>query len=258
MTVEWVEFKTGMSMLDAFGQRQLDFIVVGEVPPVFIQSTRIPFVYVGYEPPSPSSVAIIVPKHSAISKITDLKNKKIAFAKGTNVHYLVLKALEKAHLAEDEVQITYLSPDQGRVALENNDVDAWAIWDPFLAAAQQELDAKIVVDGQGLVPSYQFYLARRDYVEQNSQVIELMFEEISRIGIGIQQNPIVVARFLAPRIGLSTTTLEIALNRMNTGIQLMDTETAEAQQELADFFYRRGLIQKISLKEVLWKLQGEK
>jgi|JFJP01.1.fsa_nt_gi sulfonate transport system substrate-binding protein len=251
---EWIEFKTGMEMMDGFKDGKLDFIVVGEAPPVFMQSAGIDLVYIGYEPPSPKSVAVVIAKNSTIATLADLKGKKIAFAKGTNVHFLFFKVLEKAGLTEKDVQIIYLPPIQGHKALASNTIDAWVIWDPFLAAAQQELGAKILIDGEGLVPGYQFYLARRDYAEQNSQVIEVIIEEIKQIEGGIKQNPSAVAKFLAPRIGLSTAALETALSRMNTGIQLMDTETMLVQQELANLFYQKGLIKKISLKDVLWKL----
>jgi len=83
IAIEWVEFKTGIAMLGEFGKEHLDFLVVGEVPPVFMQSAHIPFVYVGHEPPSPRSEAIVVPKNSTITTIADLKGKKIAFVEGT-------------------------------------------------------------------------------------------------------------------------------------------------------------------------------
>jgi len=110
-----------------------------------------------------------------------------------------------------------------------------------------------LIDGQGLIPGYQFYLARRAYVEQNPQMIDIMLEEISRIAVGIEQNSSNVAKFLAPRVNLPPLVLEIALNRMNTGVQLMSAETTTAQQELADLFHQKGFIKKISLEEVIWK-----
>jgi sulfonate transport system substrate-binding protein len=253
VAVEWVEFKTGIEMMNDFGKEKLDFIVVGEVPPVFMQSADIDLVYIGYEPSSPKSEAVVITKDSTITTLADLKGKKIAFAKGTNVHFLFFKVLEKAELTEKDVQITYLSPSQGYKALENNTIDAWIIWDPFLAAAQQELGAHILIDGEGLVPGYQFYLARRNYAEQNPVVIESILDEIKQIEYGIKQNPSAVAKFLAPRISLPAAVLETALSRMNTGVRLMDTEVVLAQQELANLLHQKGLIKKISPKDVLWK-----
>jgi len=113
VAVEWVEFKTGIEMMNDFGKEKLDFIVVGEVPPVFMQSADIDLVYIGYEPSSPKSEAVVITKDSTITTLADLKGKKIAFAKGTNVHFLFFKVLEKAELTEKDVQITYLSPSSG-------------------------------------------------------------------------------------------------------------------------------------------------
>lgn len=40
-------------------------------------------------------------------------------------------------------------------------VDAWVIWDPFLSAAEHQIGARVLADGEKLVNNYQFYLADR-------------------------------------------------------------------------------------------------
>ena len=57
----------------------------------------------------------------------------------------------------------YLPPADARAAFERGAVDAWAIWDPFLAAAQAATGARTLTDGTGLVSNHQFYLASQAF-----------------------------------------------------------------------------------------------
>jgi len=97
------------------------------------------------------------------------------------VHYLLVKALEKAGLKYADVQVVFLAPADARAAFERGAVDAWVIWDPFLAAAEKQLGARVLADGKGLVSNHQFYLASRGYAARQPQVVRAVVEELSRL-----------------------------------------------------------------------------
>ncbi len=109
-TVAWTEFPSGPPLLEAINAGAIDFGNTGESPPIFAQAAGIPFVYVAYEPPAPKGEAILVPKDSTLKTVADLKGKKVAFNKGANVHYLVVKALEKAGVKYSEIEPVFLAP----------------------------------------------------------------------------------------------------------------------------------------------------
>ena len=44
-----------------------------------------------------------------------------------------------------------LPPSDARAAFEKGVVDAWVIWDPFLAEAERKTGARVLVDGTNLV-----------------------------------------------------------------------------------------------------------
>jgi sulfonate transport system substrate-binding protein len=91
--VTWTEFPAGPQLLEALNVGAIDFGNAGEAPPIFAQAAGAPFVYVGYEPASPRGEAILVPKDSPIKTLGDLKGKKVALNKGSNVHFLLARAL---------------------------------------------------------------------------------------------------------------------------------------------------------------------
>ncbi len=94
--VIWTEFPSGPPLLEAINVGAIDLGNTGEAPPIFAQAAGAPIQYIAYEPPAPKGEAILVPKDSPLKSVADLKGKKVALNKGSNVHYLLVKALEKA------------------------------------------------------------------------------------------------------------------------------------------------------------------
>jgi len=250
--VKWTEFPAGPVLLEGLNVGSIDFGTVGEAPPIFAQAAGANLVYVGNEPPSPSSEAIVVPKDSRARSLADLKGKKIVLNKGSNVHYLLVKALEKAGLAYKDVEVVFLPPADARAAFERGSVDAWAIWDPFLAAAEKQLGARVLVDGQGLVANHQFYLAARPYAEKNQEIVRIVIEELAKVDEWGLKNQKEVAAILAVQTGLDTGVVELAASRYAYGVKPVTPEVIAAQQKVADAFAGLKLIPKpIAVKDAL-------
>src|SRR5260221_647510 len=200
--VVWTEFPSGPPLLEAVNVGAIDFGNTGEAPPVFAQAAGAPIQYVAYEPPAPKGEAILVPKDSPLKSVAELKGKKVALNKGSNVHYLLVKALEKAGVKYSDIQTVYLPPADARAAFERGSVDAWVIWDPFLAAAEKQIGARVIANGKGLVANTQFYLVSRPYGEKNPQVVKAIINELEKLDVWAAKNPSAVADVLGPQIGL--------------------------------------------------------
>lgn len=252
--VKWTEFPGGPQLLEGLNVGSVDFGTTGETPPVFAQAAGADLLYVAYEPPAPTSEAILVPKDSPLKSVADLKGKKIALNKGSNVHYLLVRALEDAGLKYSDIQPVYLPPADARAAFERGSVDAWVIWDPFQAAAENQLQARTLRDGQGLVNNHQFYLATKPYAEKNPEVVEVLIEEIRGIGEWTKANSTAATAQVAPLLGLSAEITRVAFERQSYGAQLISPEVIQAQQKIADTFTDLKLIPKrLVIKDVIWK-----
>jgi sulfonate transport system substrate-binding protein len=244
ITVKWTEFPAGPVLLEGLNVGSIDFGTVGEAPPIFAQAAGANLVYVGHEPPSPQSEAVVVPKTSPIRSLADLKGKKIALNKGSNVHYLLVKALEKAGVAYTEVQTIFLPPAEARAAFERGAVDAWAIWDPFLAAAEKQLGARVLADGKGLVSNHQFYLASRPYAEANADTVRIVLEEIAKVDDWGRANPADVTAILSQQTSLEPAVVALAASRYSYGVRPLTPEVVAEQQRIADVFAGLKLIPK--------------
>ncbi|WP_413774578.1 sulfonate ABC transporter substrate-binding protein [Janthinobacterium sp. GMG2] len=250
--VKWTEFPAGPVLLEGLNVGSIDFGTVGEAPPIFAQAAGANLVYVGNEPASPASEAIVVPKGSGLRTLADLKGKKIALNKGSNVHYLLLKALEKAGVAYADIQPVFLPPADARAAFERGSVDAWAIWDPFLAAAEKQLGARVLADGKGLVANYQFYLASRTYAEKNPEILRIVLDEVAKVDDWGRNNPDEVATILSAQTGLGKDVVALAASRYAYGVKPVSVDVIASQQRVADAFSGLKLIPKpIVVKDAL-------
>jgi sulfonate transport system substrate-binding protein len=222
----------------------IDFGTVGEAPPIFAQAAGADLVYVGNEPPASAAEAIIVPKDSPIKTVAELKGKKVALNKGSNVHFLLVKLLEQAGVDYKDIDTIFLTPADARAAFERGSVDAWAIWEPFLAAAQRQTGARILADGNGVVSNHQFFLASRVYASKRADVVAIVLEEVAAVDQWAKTNPKEAAAALQPQIGLDQATLELALSRGGYGVTPVNDAVLAEQQRIADAFYDLKLIPK--------------
>lgn len=245
IAVKWTEFPFGPPLLEAINVGSIDVGTVGESPPIFAQAAGADLVYVGNEPPAPEAEAIVVPRDSPIRSVAELKGKRVVVAKGSNANYLLVKLLEKHGLKFSDVEVVYLTPSDARSAFESNRVAAWAIWDPYLAASQHQLGARVIADGKGAVANHQFYLSSRNYAERHPQIVDILIDEIRKVDEWSRQNPAEVVRQLAPQIGLEAAIVEVAVQRMGYGVKPVTPEIIAQQQKIADTFFELKLVPKL-------------
>ena len=242
--VKWVEFPAGPQLLEGLNVGSIDVGYVGEAPPIFAQAAGAQFVYIGHDPASPQAEALVVPKDSPIRSIADLKGKKIALNKGSNVHYLLVRLLEKNGLKYGDVQPVFLPPADARAAFERGAVDAWAIWDPFLAAAEKQIGARVLADGRGVVNNHLYYLGERGYTEKYPQVLKALFEDLREQGRWLSANPRAAAEKIAPLQGLDVEVVEQSLRHYPVDVAPLTPAVAAEQQKIADAFFELKLIPK--------------
>lgn len=252
--VVWTEFPSGPPLLEAINVGAIDLGNTGEAPPIFAQAAGAPIQYIAYEPPAPKGEAILVPKDSPLKTVADLKGKKVALNKGSNVHYLLVKALEKAGVKYSEITPVFLAPADARAAFERGAVDAWVIWDPFQAAAEVATQARTLADGTGVVQNYQFYFSSKKFLDADPKVVDVVLDELNAVDGWAKGDIKAVAEQLSPSVGLPVPVLELALKRQAYGIKPINDSVVAEQQQVADTFFSLGLIPKaIKISDVARK-----
>jgi sulfonate transport system substrate-binding protein len=240
--VSWNEFTAGPQLLEGLNVGAIDFGYVGEAPPVFAQAAGADFVYTAYELPAPLAEGVVVAKNSPIKTVADLKGKKIAFNRGSDVHWFIVALLRKNGLDFGDIQPIYLAPADARAALVQGSIDAWAIWDPFLAAAQAQSNARLLADAQGVASHHEFFLSQREFAQKRSNVIAIVMEELNKQGQWVKENTAAAAAELAPIQGLDASIIQTSLKHYTHTYKPIDAEVLAEQQRIADTFYELKLI----------------
>lgn len=253
VAVAWSEFPSGPPLLEALNAGAIDLGSAGETPPIFAQAASPELRYVAAEPPAPRGEAILVRRDSPIRTVADLRGKRVALNKGSNVHALLLRALEKAGVPYEAVDTAFLAPADGNAAFVRGAVDAWAIWDPYLAAAERATGARTLATAEGLTPNRQFYLASRTITETAPGLVAATLDAIGAIDAWARDNTASVAAELAPAIGIPAQVLAVALERQSYGVAPLDAGAIAEQQRIADSFHALKLIPKpVRIADAVW------
>jgi sulfonate transport system substrate-binding protein len=255
--VTWHEFPSGLPLLEALNVGNVDISAdVADTVPIFAQAAQAKLTYFAQEAPSPQAQAIVVRKDSPIQQLADLKGKKIAVTKAAGTHYLLIAALNKAGLAFSDIEPAYLTPADGRAAFENNKVDAWVTWEPFLTSVQRQLPTRTLADGTGLASYKRYYLTGTPYAKAHPEVLKLVYEQLRQAGEWVKSHPRDAAKMLGPLWGnLDVETVEAANAHRSYEVQPVTLDQLGEQQKIADAFFKAGLLPKaVDAQDVqVWK-----
>jgi sulfonate transport system substrate-binding protein len=254
--IKWIEFPAGPQMLEALNAGSIDFGTTGAPPPIFAQAAGIDLVYVGAEPAPIAGEAVIVPANSPVTTVAQLKGKRVAFQKGSGSHLLLVAALRRAGLGIRDIQPIFLAPSEARAAFAGGNIDAWVVWDPYLAAAQKAYPVRVLADYTGLLQANGFYLASRAFVNASPAAVSLLMDQIALAGKWVTSHRKEMVAMLAPQVGVPADVIEVWMARSRAGAIAVDAGVIANQQKVADLFYQEKLIPKpvtITGHTWLWK-----
>jgi sulfonate transport system substrate-binding protein len=244
ITVTWTLFPAGPQLLEALNAGSIDLGNTGEAPPVFAQAAGVNLVYFGNQPPYPKGEGVLVKKDSPIRGGSDLKGKRIALNKGSNVHFFLVKLLEKNGLKIDDITPVYLTPADAWAALEGGSVDAWVIWDPYMSAAIDRSSARVLQDAEGVAANREFFLADRRFAEAHQEVLLAVRDAVGRCGTWVTTKPQEVVSYLAPQLGISEQVISKVIQAQPWGFQPITDQVVSDQQTIGDTFFSLKLIPK--------------
>jgi sulfonate transport system substrate-binding protein len=241
--VSWNEFSN--NLLESMNAGAVDLNAdVADAFALFTQAANAPLTYYAEETSAPSAQAIIVPPGSPVHAVSDLKGKRVAVSKGSGCNFLLLAALGKAGLTINDIQVRYLEAPDALAAFRGGNVDAWVIWDPFLAAEERDEHVRVVADGSGGLTQYnRFYTATTAFANQHPEVLSVVFDALNATGKWVKAHPDEAARALSPLWGnIPAPTVELANSRRSYDIVPVRRAQLGDQQRIADTYRSAGLI----------------
>jgi sulfonate transport system substrate-binding protein len=251
-TVKWVEFQFGPPMLEALGLGAIDVGSVGDTPPIFAQAGGSNVVYAAATPSAQH--AVLVPQDSPIKTVAELKGKRVAFGKGSSAHNVTVKALALAGLSFKDIEPTYLAPADATAAFNGGNIDAWVVWDPYYAIAEQRYHGRVIADtSDRRLASSSYYLANRDFADRYPAVLSAALDEIGKLTVWSGHHRSELAALAAEATGIDAKTWEAAFARADFSFGPVTDAHVAQQQQLADTFYALQIVpRQIKVSDIVW------
>jgi sulfonate transport system substrate-binding protein len=189
----------------------------------------------------PEWTALVVRKDSPIKTLADLKGKKIAATKGTDPFLFTLRALHTVGLTRDDVELVNLQHPDGRTALANGQVDAWAGLDPHMAAAQ-------IDDGDRLLyrnvdfNTYGFLDAREAFLQQYPETVARVLKVYEKARVWIIAHPDDAAQIVADESKVSLPVAKLQLQRNDFSHPVPGAQQIEALKAAAPILVQEDLV----------------
>lgn len=244
--ITWTDFTAGPPLMEALNAGEIDLGRVGDTPPIFAQAAGTDFRIVSVSrpvDPDASALAIVVPEGSDIEDVPDLAGQRVAFTQGSAAQYFLIRALEEAQLTVDDIEPVTLLPPDALAAFQGGDVDAWAVWDPFVALAEED-GAEILVTGDGLVPGYGFQVVRTGALDDPDLAAAIgdFLQRYQAAAEWAVEHRDEWAQLYAENTGLPPEVVEKSFERFETAWEPITDQVVADQQQEADTFFDAGLI----------------
>lgn len=240
--IEFSKFTSGPPMIEAATADKIDFAITGDTPPIFAAAANARIKVVSaYDGGGPGD-QILVHADSPIQSVTDLRGKTIALAKGSSAHANVLDQLDKAGLKPADVHLVFLQPADALSGFRNGQVDAWAVWDPYTAQAEQQLPVRGLVARKH---KYSFGSASDQTLADAKRNTALgnLLTRYARAAVWAREHPQEWAAEYAESAGIAPAVAAVAQGRtLRQPIPLDDT-VVDAEQRLTDLLAAAGQIQ---------------
>jgi len=140
--VEWVKSLGSNKALEFLNSNSVDFGSTAGAAAFIGRANGNPIRAV-YVYSKPEWTALVTRPNTGISKIADLKGKKVAVTRGTDPFIFLLRALDSVGLTEKDIELVPLQHPDGQLALERGNVDAWSGLDPMMATSELEHGSKL-------------------------------------------------------------------------------------------------------------------
>jgi len=209
----------------------------------------------------PEWTALVTTKDSPISKVADLKGKKVAMVRGTDPHIFLVRALLDAGLTDKDITPVLVQQHaDGGTALLRGDVDAWAGLDPMMAQ-HEVLDGARLFFRKPEANTWGILNSREEFLKDNPEVVNRVinayeqarkyalanYPELKKVFIGITGlADAVVDKQLKERTGLTfnrvgpeqrESILQAGLALQKGGVIRPNVDVKKAVDELIDDRY---------------------
>ena len=243
--VNWSDFTSGPTMVQAMSTGAVDIGGVGDAPPVFAASGGENIVIVGARTTTDGDQdAIVVPKNSPIHSIAQLRGKKVAVSVGSSDNYHLLTVLNKNGLTTKDITMVNLQPAPGLAAFSSGSIDAWDIWPPYVQQLTAQYGGHVFQTGPSYGSPYSYEVASKAAVANPAKAaaIREYLKLLNQAYRWTATHPDEWGAAWGEASGLPTPIMVQAAKVSATAPVQITSDTIKSEQGVVDQFFAAGLI----------------
>jgi sulfonate transport system substrate-binding protein len=231
-------FTSGPPQVEAATAGKIDFAITGNTPPIFGAASNAKVKVVSAYENGGDGDRILVHADSPIKTVADLRGKSVAVGKGSSAHGHILAQLKKAGLTPDDVKLVFLQPADALSAFTSRQADAWAIWDPYTAQAEQQVPVRSIAQATGVTNGAGFGTASDATLadpKRNTALSDLLVR-YAKATRWAQDHPEDWARSYGTAVGLDLPVATVSQGRSLRASTALSDQLISSEQQLADLF----------------------
>jgi sulfonate transport system substrate-binding protein len=186
--IEFEQFTYGPPIIEGLAAGSLDFGGVGDMPVVTAIANGLPLQSVYKGGVDPNSNTALIPVNSTITRVEELKGKKVATSIGSSGHHYLVLLLAQAGLKPEDVEIVNLSATDLGTALTTGEIAAGTTWEPYGTIFTGNGSAKYLAKSAGVKQNTSTEIARKGFIEQNPGLTARYLKVLLQIDDFIQQD----------------------------------------------------------------------
>jgi len=251
---QYTRFTAGPPQFAAFRSESVDVGLFGTAGMVAGSSQGLDYQNFYIQIASNYGDGLVARPESGITRLQDLKGKKIAFVRGSSAHLGLIKALQKAGLSPSDVNMMHMDLAAMAPAFANRDVDAAYSWEPWISRMQEAGGKVIVRSNEVGLNTSDHWVVRKAWAEKNPQALQLLLKAVDLALQEFKGNPATAIKATAENVGVSEATAKkiVEITPVFSQEQLIDPNFylsmlpgAGAQkmiQEVGDFLIQQGVV----------------
>ena len=181
--VEWHQFNDGPAVMEAIFAGEIDFSYIGPGPAIsaYMKSKGEIVIVSGV---TEGGAILISSKGSDINSLRDLSGKKVSVPKTGSTQEVALRGMMEIEDVKD-VDIVQAKNADVENLIENDEIDAAFVVEPWGSLIEEKGEAKIIIDNDKTYESGEYpttvLIGNKDYIEKNKDIYEKFLKKETEI-----------------------------------------------------------------------------
>jgi sulfonate transport system substrate-binding protein len=254
ISVEVSNFANGPAVNEAFTAKKVDFVIgIGDQPLIAGIANGLDVRILSTINRQEKTISLVASKSSNITKVEELKGKKVGVYIGTNSHKSLIGVLDDHGLKANDYEVANItSGNDGLSALSNGDIDAYLASEPYVTTAVESGVGKPISDITGH-PCMGYLVGLNEFIKKYPEVTERFIKVLNKTHKWSLENPDEANQILAKATNLKPEQIKLIIPRVDRSLGFTEDSISHLK-ETHDFLIEQGMIKnKINIDDYIDK-----